>query len=323
MYYDLELRTEYFIPIQYKIKVWLFALAICLFPMISLVVSFKTIDFSKCLKYIFVLNSIILIISLFTTINGASADERLDANMALDSISFGQIAIFATLISLYRLITEKNNSLVSKTIFIFSAFLGLFIALKTGSRGPILALFIVLIFWYSFKAKKIIVGYFKFTFLVSLMLVFMAVIFKIIGVISPITAARFNQATDGTDMSVMNRTESYIWFYHKIMESPVIGSQFARLSNGDYPGYAHNIFLDVLLCFGVSGLSVFLYIIYNALRSTRLCIISNENYWVGLILIEFFILSLTSGAYYSSPELNCAIVLILLMSKNQYKELVN
>lgn len=283
--------------------------------MISLAKSISKIDFNLCLKYIFYACCAILVISFFTTIKNSSTEERLEGNIALDFISFGQVAITASIISIYRLITEKNISIVSKICFIFFSVFGVYVALRSGSRSPLLSLAIVLIFWYSFKNLKLSKGFF--IFLASIFLIFFLkeFIVKIIGVISPITAFRLNEGMSGSDLSMLNRQESYLWFINKILENPVFGSQFARLSNGEYPGYAHNIFLDILLGFGVVGLGLFLYIIIKALCSIRANIIAKNNFWIGLLMIQFFVLSLTSGAYYSDPLLNGTIVLTLLARK--------
>lgn len=113
-------------------------------------------------------------------------------------------------------------------------------------------------------------------------------------------------------MSVIARQESYFWFFENILKNPFFGSQFARLSNTEYPGYAHNIFLDILLGFGITGLIIFLYIIINAFIKLRKSIMYNSPFWIGLIMIQTFILSLTSGSYYSDPVLNCSILLTLM-----------
>lgn len=316
MFYDLELRTEYFIPDAFKQQVWLFAIGICFIPMVSLAKSYSKIDFNFCLKYIYFACCVILVVSFFTTIKSTPTEERLDGNIALDSISFGQAAITATIISIYRLITEKNISKFSKIGLIFFSFLGVYVALRSGSRSPLLALAIVLLFWFSFKNLKLSKGFLIFLSIISLLVFLKKFIVQIIGVISPITAFRLNEGMSGNDLSMLNRQESYLWFINKILENPIWGSQFARLSNGEYPGYAHNIFLDILLGLGLVGLVLFLYIIIKAMSSLRTNIIEKNNFWIGLLMIQFFIPSLTSGAFYSDPLLNGTIVLTLLTAKH-------
>jgi O-antigen ligase len=108
-----------------------------------------------------------------------------------------------------------------------------------------------------------------------------------------------------------------LWFYNKIIDSPVYGSQFARLQNGEFPGYAHNIFLDILLGFGIIGLVIFLFVISKLLKVLHFNINNQKTFWIGLIMLQSLLLSLTSGAYYQDPLLNCSIVLTLLLLNNK------
>ena len=314
MFYDLEVRTDYFIFDADKQRVWLIAIFVCFIPMISLIKSFKSIDFNFCLKYVYASVIIILLISFFYSLKVTELDDRASGNIAFDTISFGQFAVLAVIISIYKFLTDKVSNHLIKIGYLLTAILGIFIALKSGSRGPLVALFGVLIFWYSFKFKNNLKVYLFFGVSILITILSFSLILYIIGLISPLTAFRIKEGLSGDDMSVMARQESYAWFVNKILESPIVGSQFARFGNGEYPGYAHNILLDILLGFGILGLLLFLYIIIKALKNIRVNLINNQHYWIGLILLQSFILSLTSGAYYSNPILNCCIVLTLLIS---------
>lgn len=313
IFYDFEIRTDYFVLPQFKDQVWIMAILICFIPMISLVKSFKMIDHNVSLKYIYWMLNLILIISFFNSIIRISSEERAQGNIALDEISFGQAGISTVILSIYLLITQKNTNLYIKMLYVLSLIFGLFIALRTGSKGPLLALLVVLFFWYSFKERSIIKGWVKFGFLISMTVILQSVIFFFISITSPVAAFRINEALSGDDMSVRARQESYAWFFDKIIENPLFGGQFARLGYGDYPGYAHNILLDVLLGFGIIGLFLFLVIILKAIKNIRVNLFSNHQYWIGLIMLQFFVLSMTSGAYYADPVLNCSIVLTLLI----------
>jgi len=66
-----------------------------------------------------------------------------------------------------------------------------------------------------------------------------------------------------------------------------------------------------------------LYCVYKGFFNFKIKIKHNQHYWVGLIMLQYFLLSLTSGAFYSDPPLNCLILLTLLLSSNQQKSLNN
>lgn len=113
--------------------------------MISLIKSANEIDFELCLKYIYRVFFIILIISYLTSVRDASSEERIDGNLALNTISYGLVACSSSIISVY-LLAKKNNNLIKKIIYFFSFVLGIYVALRSGSKGPILGLMLVFFF---------------------------------------------------------------------------------------------------------------------------------------------------------------------------------
>lgn len=310
---DFEIRTDYYVLTEDKNQIWIMAIIFCFIPMISLAKSFKIIDFNLCLKYIYWSLNLVLIIFFLSSIGGTSSEDRAKGNLALDEISFAQSAISTVILSIYLLVSKKNTRLLTKTVYIISIILGFYVALRTGSKGPLVAFFVVLFFWYSFKDKSYVWGWLKFISLISMTFILQSVILFIISIVSPLTFLRIDEALNGKDMSVRAREESYNWFLDNILEDPLFGSHFARLGYWEYPGYAHNILLDISLGFGLFGLVLFLSIIFKAIRNLRYNLISNHQFWIGLIMLQFLVLSMTSGSYYSDPVLNCSIVLSLLM----------
>lgn len=309
--YDLEIRTDFNIPFEYKYQIWLFAVFLCFLPMLSLYFSYKVIDLDLCLKYIYIGCVIILFFSFKTTLNSNEGD-RIQGNIALDSISFAQISLTTSILSIYKFFQNKNKSFFLSFFYFFITFLSLYVGLKSGSRGPLLGFLIVLLIWNVFRRGSVFSLIFKFISLIVILAFFSGLVISSISLVSPLTASRLTQASDGTDMSVLERQETYFWFFNNILENPFFGSQFARLSNTDFPGYAHNIFLDILLGFGIFGLLLFLYIILKSFIVIKEMIRSKSHFWIGLFMIQAFIVSISSGAYYSDPVLNCSILLVLL-----------
>ncbi|GHT33576.1 hypothetical protein AGMMS49574_19540 [Bacteroidia bacterium] len=247
--------------------------------------------------------------------------ERATGSVALDSISFGQLGGIATIFAIYRLITNKLNP-KNKIVCIVFAILGFYILLRSGSRGPLVALIAVLIFFYGFRTKNIRLNFMRIIFILGLLIIFSGLLIQILNFISPLSVSRIVEGVQGNDLSIINRQESYNWFISQIKENIIFGSQFARLSNTNYPGYAHNIFLDILLGFGIFGLLLFLYIIVKTINTLIIMIINhNDKYWIGLLMLYYFITSLFSGTYYSNPVLNLTILLTLLIGANYNNKL--
>jgi O-antigen ligase len=174
------------------------------------------------------------LISFFYSLKDTNSDERASGNIAFDAISFGQFAVLSVIISIYRIFTEKQSKTLIKIGYLLAACLGMYVALKSGSRGPLLALFGVLFLWYSFKIKKIFNIYLYFCVLILIVFLFSGFILKLLVYISPVAAFRINEGINGDDLSVIARQESYAWFFTAILENPIFGSQFARLRNGEF-----------------------------------------------------------------------------------------
>ena len=313
MFYDLEVRTDYFVLDMYKQKVWLIAIAGCFIPMVSLYKSIKVIDFKFCFKLLYIGCIIILIPSILFSLANSAEGQRVEGNEALDTISFGAIGITTALLSVYKMINSKTLSFVKRIFNFILAGLGLYIALRTGSRGPVLGFGLILFFWYAYSKKN---GTIIFSFFLLIVYSTRFFLVEFLALFSPLIAFRIKEALSGEDMSMNARQESYAWFLELIYDHPIIGSQFARLGNGHYPGYSHSIILDILLGFGIIGLSVFIYVVLKTFKSFINNISLKNNYWIGLIMMQNFLLALSSGAYYSSPVLNCTIMLTLLLSTN-------
>ena len=317
MFYDLEIRTDFFVLQSDKSKVWLMAIAGCFVPMFSLFISIKIIDFDYCFNLLYKGCIIILIPSILFSLVELEANTRDTGNIALDPISFGSIGITLSLLCIYKFTnTNLRKNKIKLLLNILLLVIGLYLALQSGSRGPVLGFFLIIIFYYTVYKRK---GLISISLILSVIFFLREFIINSIGSIAPFLAKRFNEGLVGEDDSILARQESYIWFIEQILENPFLGSKFARLGYGDYPGYAHSIILDVLLGFGLVGLLVFIYIIYKAFKNLIISIRLKKDHWVGLIMMQHLLLSLTSGAYYSNPILNCVIMLSLLLFVNNKK----
>ena len=320
MFYDLELRTDVYVQYNDKIRVWLITVAGCFIPMISLFKSFESIDNEYCIKLLYSGCVIILIPSLVFSLQVLDEGQRETGNAALDPISFAMSGVTLSIICIWKIVEGKIKNKLNYLGNLVFCILGLFLALKTGSRGPIVGFCVILFIWYVIKGKRGMV--FIATFSMCLFFLINQVV-TLISFVAPLLSARLAEGLSGDDMSLLARQESYTWFINKILEHPIFGSQFARLGSGTYPGYAHSLFLDILLGFGIVGLAVFLYCVYNGVNNFKNNVNHNRDYFLGLIMLQFLLLSLTSGAFYSDPPLNCLILVTLLLTTSIKKASIN
>jgi hypothetical protein len=320
MFYDLEIRVDYSIPPVFRNQIWLTTLGIVIIPMLSIIKSFNNIDLRICPKYIQLLGLITLAVGFISFSEKFTDTDRI-LGLALDPISFGQLGGVVATLSIYLLVIQKAKKKLLILFYSASILFGIFVSLRTGSRGPILALMFTFICYYAFKSKYIESAALKVIFPFLILLVFSELLIDMIGYISPVFVTRLTDTISGNDMSTINRIKILHWFWNKIQENILTGSQFAQLSNTGYPVYAHNIFLDILLGLGIYGLVLFLYVLIRVAYYTRLLVLSgSEDIWVGLISIQYIILSFFSGAYYSNPVLNTFIILTLLAGSYLHKK---
>lgn len=320
MFYDMEIRIDFSVLPVYKNRIWLLSIAGSFIPMLSLYKSSSTINYRYCFKLLYFGCVFILIPSFLFSLVGAASTQRARGNIALDPISFGAIGTTTAILAMYKDIMKvKINKLFDIKLVNWTVLLlGIYLSLRSGSRGPLFGLILIFSFWFSFRKGKL-KGTMIFMSILSIVFILRTMFLRILEYFSPITAYRILKAIEGEDSSMNARKNTYKWFLDAISEYPLFGSQFAKLGNGHYPGYAHSIFLDILLGFGIVGLLVFMIIIVRAFNILIKNIKLKNDFWIGLIMMQYFLLAISSGAFYTNPILNCTIILTLLSSVNKTK----
>ena len=213
MFYDLEVRSDFYVQFTDKTKVWLIAVAGCFIPMISIYRSSKRINFDFSFKLLFSACLIILIPSILFSIDKLDEGQRETGNAALDPISFAMSGVILSILSIYRIIENKIKNKFSYGLNFIFCFLGLFLALKTGSRGPILAFILIIIIWFSIKKNKGIVFFSLFVIPIYLVWNFISII---ILFIAPLFGTRIVQGLGGEDLSILARQETYLWYVSRL-----------------------------------------------------------------------------------------------------------
>lgn len=311
VFYDLHIRNDFNIPYYYSLRVWTGSFWLTFIPLLSILKSYPLVDLDYIRTNGYRMLFVVLVISAGTLFTYGDISERINLNIALDSISFGKTSMIFVIFIILN-ISQRKKYTLKYFYYLFLFAISLYVAMNSGSRGPVISFLFVIIFWYSFKSSKLNISIVKFGFLLILLYMFQSVMINIIGYISPLTAVRFEQGIAGNDLSLINRQISYEWFLDEIKQNLLFGSQFARLSNTEYPGYAHNLFLDILIGFGIPGFLYFLAILFIAFKNIRnMVFVDKAHMWYGFIFLIYFSGSLVSGAYYSTPELSFFLILVL------------
>lgn len=319
IFYDTNIRID--VHLNNTQQLWLYVFGICLPAMYSVMKSYRFIDINKALKWVYFGTVLILVLSLFNNaslwLDSSEITGRTDANIALNTIYFGHIGTTGIVLSMYLLFKRRTNFVKTFLIVVILIF-SFFVMMRAGSRSPVLALTVILLFWIFARGKNIVLGTFIIAVIASLILIFLEPILSFMGNFSPVIESRlrlaiFEQYSGGRDHLAEDAINIFL-------DSPLIGKQFALFDN--YGGfiYSHNIILDALMGLGIIGGSSMIYFLWRSLkRSYSLIKYDDAHTWIFLILIQQIVLNMFSGAFYYNQLLNGLLVFVLLY-KSRDKE---
>ena len=320
LFYDLKIRTDFYIQPREAARIWLFALLLCLYNGFSVAVSYKKID----LQLAFRLTAFALLISLIFSLlfnplllsSGEEIDTRVDGNVALTTITFGQMGMSAIVIGACMLFTERKL-LLKYAIPSLLIVVGFLISLRSGSRGPLFCLAVIVMYAVITKTKRPIIGFLLAFLLLVLIVIFLQQILMIIARIAPYLAERLEYSTSNEERAILLRTA-----WEKFLNNPVTGDSFAiTYIDGSYV-YSHNMILDAFMGTGFFGGIIFLIMYISAtIDGYKLLRFDRKQYmWIVFLLIQQMASGMLSGAFYLSPILSILIIYVGLASVNHSTE---
>lgn len=286
---------------------WLYVFGICLPVLFATLKSYNYINLQKSLYWIWISLSFVLLSSLFANQLLFAETELIDrqnANVAINTISYGHLGVMGIYLSLFLLMKE-NSKFLFKVLLVFMIVIALYSVLRAGSRGPFVGLIIVLLFWVFAKGKNFFLGVFIILFLFALLIVFMEGILNMIGEVAPLMENRLRYTLEGDNGG---RDGLYEMALNAFYQKPILGKQFAIPDPGGSPTYAHNIILDSIMALGIPGGIMMLYILYTGLKTCYYNIHSNNpNFWISLLLVHQITSNMFSGTFYQDPLLTMVL----------------
>jgi O-antigen ligase len=304
--YDDVIRTD--ISLGDTSQIWLYMLGICVPAFLSIIVSYKYIDINK--SFLFILISIGISLTIFLASGLDGQGGRQGGNIAVSTITFGHFGVTAVILGIYSFLFKKIN-FIFKIFLIYLIFIGVFVMLIAGSRGPILALIVVLMFWIFSYIKRPSYAVVSIILASILSLIFMDYILELMGEVSPIIESRLRSSIYDGDTS--NRTVIYKLALDMFFDSPILGKQLFIIYTDDKIEYAHNLILDALMGLGiVGGISISYFLIQAFKKSYRLIHIRDPNFWIVLLLIQQIVMNMLSGAFYYNQLLSVLLAFIFL-----------
>lgn len=310
--YDILIRSD--IKLHDTSQVWIYVFGICLPSIFSVIKSYKYIDVNKSFYWILGLTALTLVFTLFSNqvllMGSVAGNVRQGGNAAISTISFGHFGATTIILGLYTII-HRNVNWFYKSLLILMILLGAFCMLRAGSRGPILALAVVIFFWLFSLAKNISRSILTLVLTIVVTLIFVDQILVLVGNISPIMEDRlrlsiYEGSTGGRDPYYANAVRYFL-------ESPIWGEQFVIIFPNGTHDYAHNVFLDALMGLGVIGGSALVFFFGVAFKKSY-SLINNRHpdFWISLLLIQQIISNMVSGAFYFNPLLSVLLTFIFL-----------
>lgn len=316
IFYDVFIRTD--IQLSNTSQLWIYMFGICIPAIISIIKSYKYINLKKAFYLILGLTALTLVISIFSNqnmlVSSDQLEERQNANMALNTISFGQMGVTGIILALYALIKKKLNRF-QNIIAILIILTGLFCTLRAGSRGPLVSLLGVMIFW-LFSARKNPWGL-AIVFSLSLFaILFSDSILDLIGNVAPVMEVRLKQTIYASDTN--GRDPLFVGALNAFLDNPVFGKQFAFFnSDGSYI-YSHNIILDALMGLGIIGGGAMLYFLGASFRKSYYLIKKKDpHFWICLVLIQLIISGMMSSCFYFDQLLSALLTFLFLYSTHK------
>lgn len=263
-------------------RFWEYGFLLCFVPIFSFIISVnrKTLDYAR--MAVFALAIFVNIFSLINNIKLASQSSllRLNANEILNSITYGQTGVILIIMSFTSVMKQ---SLRFKYLYILLIGLGLANIGLASSRGPVIELFFVVIFFVMINLKKI-----KSTlFVIFLLAITVGIYFSNYLFIFNSVVDRIKTTSGNEERPVLYKESWQLFTTNPYFGSNAIGE------------YAHNIFLGSLEALGILGGLLILAIYYNALKESIALVKIESTNWVALLLVMQLIGSLLSGAIWN------------------------
>lgn len=283
-------------------------------------IDYSKINFIKLYKYLIIL----LLVSCAISINEISKNgfigNRYDANISLDTISFGHIGITLFLVGSTLLL--NSIQFINKVIYISIMLFGLFIAMLANSRSPFVALISCILF-YIIVIKRSYFIYLIFG-LFILSFIFINEITIILEYFGTGFIDRFTMTLSeyNSEDVTSGRTNIYKISIDEFVNNPFFGNSFLIESapfTGEYP---HNVIIDSLIALGFFGGVLFITSVIITFRNSIRIIKLNQKYlFISLLFIQYFIYSMFSRSLTNLPVLWLSMFLVNYIKVNEINKI--
>lgn len=298
---------------EVKSKTWSYMIFMTLIPILAVIRSYEYVDIRKLLYYAFTISAITSIYMFFMVDEFQMAmEERVSVgNSALGSIAVGRTGLTTVLLSAIMFKYDKRR--MYKIACAISLLFGSIIMLRSGSRGPILSIVAIAIVYFLSLDKSVIYKLFIIIIVISLGSIIIGIFDDFIHDFSPVLYERLHR----DEGQLYDRELFYNDALNNFYKNPLLGYSLGIYKNGNL-SYAHNIFLDALMQWGIIGACILFGIIWSLMKK----IIYSIKYklsvsWIGYIIVFYLTGLMISGSIFTTPVFSIFTVFFLCRFKQE------
>lgn len=225
--------------------------------------------------------------------------EARAALSALNPISLGNFAATSIVIAIFLILSSRN--LLSMAVGAFITALSLPILFSAGSRGPIVALAMALI-WLSITNKR----------RAAIMIPIFAIGAQFLPV-DNLALERLSGVFGQLDRSALARLELQKSAFSDFLDHPFLGKHFMDPAFGE-GSWPHNFFLESAMAMGVLGLVLSVLLVLSSFR-VALASVNRTNPLLVTLLIQAITAAQFSGALWGGDKLFALFAAVLAIGK--------
>lgn len=311
-FYDMYLRTDVNVYPIIKLRIIAYMIPMTIIPMYSVMKSYKYINFEKLLFWSYSLLIITVIMTYFSnTAFQELSTDRAHINKVVETITTGHIGLTTLMFTVFYFF-KRNVSKTKKLFFIFIGFISFLIFLRSGSRGPVLSLIIIISFVILGLSKRKLLNLSVLLIIVLMGFLLQNQIMEAIKYFSPSLYGRFMyKATEGGQLD--DRTPLFLYAINSFNQNPLFGKNFAIYSGYGGLTYAHNVFFDTIMQLGIIGGVLITYILLKPMKVILKLVKTRSPYFmIGLILLQDITKIIVSGSFYFTPTVSILLVLLFM-----------
>ena len=280
---------------------WSFGIGVSFAPALALAFYARDLDIARLYRPLTILSAIVLLLAVTlgsTKMVGSQGEELDTGRLALESlnpISLGHVGASVVILVYWR-VRMLGNGLSGMLLSLGLGLLGLFVLFASGSRGPLVAMVLAIVFFEAVKGGRAAI------FLALVAAPFVAALTfdltQVEATLGTNLISRLDTAIEGTDASSSGRVAQISSAWKLFVQAPMFG---AALEDPAFRVYPHNIIVEAFMATGVFGGTMLIVLIsmtgwlaFQLARSSPVLSI------YGALFVQYVVAAQFSGSIYTS-----------------------